>query len=145
MPPYTHATFNADFRETPTDDNVNDSLIPGGRDVTEEIRKELLEHEVQCTSILQHSSYGWEFDFEFINNTFICVIQSYESGQWLLICEPRKSIWWRRFLKNDDQSTRRALLLIHEAISSNAMFSNFRWYSEKQFEEGESTGVASPL
>ena len=128
----THATFDAGFPEDAQWDVNGTPLKPAGEGVTSAIRAGLLNRGIRCTDILQRSFYGWEFDCDVDGRSFICVVQAYEGDKWLLICEPRRSLWQELFSRNDDQELGAASTTMHEVLTSDSRFSNVRWHHREK-------------
>ena len=144
MSPRTHATFDADFPDDGQWDADGIPLKPAGESVTSVIRAVLMERGICCSDILQRSFYGWEFDYDVEGNTFLCVVQAYEGEQWLVICEPRRSVWRKLFAQKGDDMLAAGSTTVHDVLASGTRFSNVRWYDREQFEKGGGMGSVAP-
>lgn len=140
----THVTFNADSPNDAQWDESGVLLVPSGEGITSVIRASLVDNNIQCSNILQRSFYGWEFDFCIDSMNFFCVLQAYESGQWLLICELRNCGWRDIFFSKRGDTMSTGLNLIHQVLSLDSRFSNIRWHCREQFEKGGSIGSKTP-
>jgi hypothetical protein len=144
MPPRTLATFDAAFQDDAEWDEHGLPLVPGGRGVTEALRDALERLGPRCTPLVQHSFYGWRFEFESDGKQFTCIVQSFEDEQWLLICEPRRSVWHKLISRRDDDNVAVGLTAIHEVLTSDSRISNVQWHQREEFEKGGSLGAPTP-
>mgnify|MGYP001291978625 CR=1 FL=1 len=144
MPHRTLATFDAAFQDDAEWDKHGKSLVPGGRGVTEALRDALERLGPRCTPVVQHSFYGWRFEFERDDRRFTCIVQSFEDEQWLLICEPRRSVLRKLVARRDKDNVAGGLTTIHEALTSDARISKVQWHQRQEFEKGRSLGAPTP-
>ena len=144
MPLRTLATFSAAFQDDAEWDEHGMPLVPGGRRVTEALHDALESLGLQCTPVVQHSFYGWRFEFERDGRMFTCIVQSFEDDQWLLICEPRRSIWPKLTGRRDYSTVGMALTTLHEVLTCDTRISNLRWHQREAFEKGGSLGAPTP-
>jgi hypothetical protein len=140
----TQATFRAEFPNDAKWDENGTPLIPGGEAVTRAIYDGFRRCGVPCSDVVQRSVYGWQFDFNNDGTRFICVVQAYESDQWLLIFDLPRSGWRRLFSSKSNDTITLAAKKIHQLLISDSRFSNIRWYNRKQFKKGGSPGTMAP-
>ncbi len=141
----THATFDGAFPDDGEWNADGTPMKPAGENVTSALRAGLMVSGICCSDILQRSFYGWEFDYDVEGTPFLCVVQPYEDGQWLLICEPRISVLRRIFSQPSDDILAAGLTTMHNVLTSNTYFSNVRWHDREQFEKGGSLGAPAPI
>jgi hypothetical protein len=142
MPVQTHATFCADFPDDAEWDKNGLPLVPGGGNVAHAIRSAIAGRGLQSTRVEQRSFYGWEFEFVVKDHRFICVIQASET--WLLICEPRVSMFQRLFAGSASDAAALAVAAIHDILQRDGRFSNVRWHFRQEYEKGQSVGTEVP-
>ena len=140
----THATFHADFPDDSVWNENEELLRPGGCVVATAIHNLLTDHSIRCTEVTQRDYYGWEFSFYVDEQPFLCVIQEYEAGQWLLICESRVPFWRRVLKSNAPNGETTGPATVHERIVHDSRFSQIRWYHREQFEKGDCEGDPNP-
>lgn len=144
MLPRTHATFDADFPDDGEWDSDGTPLKPPGESVTSVIRAALIGRGIRCSDILQRCFYGWEFNCDVEGTTFLCVVQTYAVDQWLLICEPRRSVWRKLFSQQDVDMLAAGSNTMHNVLTSDTRFTNVRWYYREQFEKEGGLGSIAP-
>ena len=140
----THATFHAVF---PQDSlwNENEELVrPGGCAIATAIHDLLTDRSIRCTGVTQRDYYGWEFSFCVDEQPFRCVIQEYEGGQWLLICESSVPFWRHALKRNTRKCETTGPATVHARIVRDSRFSQIRWFRRDQFEKGDREGDPNP-
>jgi hypothetical protein len=142
-----HVNFESDLPDDAAWDDSDNLIVPGGRSVATHIHSELSRQGYSCTSVLQHSFYGWEFTAGNSVISLWCLLQSGGRGEqsWLLLFEQRRSLLGRVFGENDDTAVREFANVIQSLLTNSAHFSNVRWYSKSEYEGGPATqGMPSP-
>jgi hypothetical protein len=91
--PETCVEFEAEFPDPEWEAAAEDDDLPAGRPIAEWLRSRLVAAGFPCTDVENHESFGWDFDAGRGPATVWCLLQS--PGPWLLIAEPRVSLWDR--------------------------------------------------
>ena len=82
----TFVTYDADFPDDSEWDQNDNLIMPGGRNVAAWFREQCLEQGFECSEVVQHSFYGWQFEARTGKRIVQCILQG--GHPWLMISQP---------------------------------------------------------
>lgn len=138
----TFATFEADFPDDWQWDKNNNLVMPGGRGIAIAIVSAIRSTGLPATEPVQHSFYGWSFEFTSGGMIAWCVLQY--PGPWLLQVEPRRKGLAKLFGPSYSAECERVLEILHELLTTDRRFSTLQWFARDEYESGRQNGSDSP-
>jgi hypothetical protein len=121
------ATFSSTLSDDSVEDENGDIVIPAGRNVA----AALCESIPHATLPVQHSFYGWSFDFRgHAGREASALLQ--HPGPWLLIIKAKGRLFERPSSAAD--ASQEAVQLVGDALRSIASIADVQWMTEEEFE-----------
>ena len=129
------ATFKADL----PDDSVErdgEIVVPGGRNIVEDICDRLRESGHEPTRPQQHSFYGWSFELQVDGLRAFVLLQSPED--WLLIVEVHGGVLTSRGRMS--AALTRTVEALETAMTANARIAARTWMTREAYEASAPAG-----
>lgn len=142
MTPRTFVTFEADFPEDWEWDPKGNLVVPGGLGVARAIVSAIRSTGSSATEPVQHSFYGWSFEFASGSVAVWSVLQY--PGPWLLQVEPRRKGLARLVKWSFPADFERVLETLHGLLSADRRFSRLQWFTRNEYESGRQKGFDTP-
>jgi hypothetical protein len=128
-------TFIAHFPDDAQWDEQGNALVPGGRAIAEAIRGQLEARGIACSSVAQHSFYGWAFQTTCGNSKVWCLLQAGDS--WLLELHRRTTLLSRLFGSVDTLELQNLQQNVQDILVRDNRFANVLWYTRSDYESGK--------
>jgi hypothetical protein len=133
----TYATFKSTF---PDDQREEDGRIvaPGGRNVMEYLREQLIVRGFNVAKAENHEDFGWAFAISLEDCSVWCLLQFAEP--WLLISELHVGLLKRLFHLPAPSSLQRVCESLHDIIVSSPSLLEPKWFTREEYEESKGLG-----
>lgn len=138
----TFVTFNAEFPEDWQWDEKGNLTVPGGHGIANAIIFAMRSAGLSATEPVQHSFYGWSFEFTLGGLTSWCVLQF--PGPWLLQVEDKRKGFAKFFGRTLPAEFERALESVDRILKGDARFSSIQWFTRDEYESGVRKGADVP-
>lgn len=124
--PQTFVTFEVDLPDDVELSEAGDIVIPGGRNVCNELIQMLKSEGVKVSDPIQRDYYGWEVSIQLRDQKFWILLQGGE--RWLLLVERRSGVL-RWIGKSKKTAFHEFLTLLSAAMKKDKRFRNVSWSS----------------
>ena len=133
--PRRYVCFNCTIDAEDVFDDQGNPQVPGGEAVLRELARMLESRGIRCSTVAQHSFYGWDFDAQAGGAEVMCLIQhGGEETRWLLIMERRQS-WFKSWFGTGDWPEADDFLgLVHDGRAADPRFADLRWDTPESYD-----------
>jgi hypothetical protein len=135
-------TFHADFPDDSKWDEHDNCVIPGGRTLAQALLESLKNRGCNCSTVSQHSFYGWTFEAWYNNVKIWCLLQG--GDDWFLLLEPRPSLAGRLAAASTAAAVHEFQNRLHACLTGDDRFSKILWYRKQDY-ESRNWKSASPV
>lgn len=124
------ATFDCLLPDDSTENQAGDIIVPAGRNIIELIASKTK----GASESVQHSFYGWRFEFPSSPGRKASVLLQ-KPDKWLLIVEVQRR--WFGIGLDRNASTHEAVKMIHDSLNDIPAISNVSWHTNREFVESQ--------